>query len=511
MSRLKIAAFSLALFASVQINGAVLEQQEMQLSRGLKMLYADLQEKGDESKKEYVITDPHFILDLPAQEVTVESDLKGTLNLVLDYKNNKLHSESDGINHIIINKMSKYPKEFSNSKKGQLADYTLEGKIIKDMTVDFKQAKPAFFKLTGGEFSKGLIVDLLSSVKESSSTGTNVKVKGIGGYGKELLESFKYNYQHLSSDSPERFSLSVKTTDDNGEYGQEIPLGSYVYRFPSATSLTSVHNFSAALPDFKKIADFIHSENLNDISTWSFNFDGNDKSKIVSGSWKGSGSSVKEGENALKYQHNFFIESTATPDWVSVVQNVKKEPIEGQREKDEAREDAIADGIMNWLISPKTTPFLKLLPLESKIASDTIINYSAIPLSVSKLVANLSWLSKGNGLKVNFDYANNALSSVINLVGGKESFNYAVELYNALSESVTTVFIMPKLSEAARDDLYKTLLNYAEDPTKGDSELKFSVKYNDDGVTIGKKSFYNLLSDLAQFRERHFSSEAGNY
>lgn len=510
MGRLKLAAFSLALAVSVQINGAVLEQQEMQLSRGLKMLYTEMQEKGDEDKKEYVITDPHFILELQPQKIIVESNLQGTLNVILDYKNNKLHSESNGINHFVINKILKSSKA-SHSGVEQIADYTIEGKLVKDITVDFKQAKPALLKLSEEEFNPELVVDLLSSIKDSSATGTDIKVSGIGGYGKELIEYLKSNYKHTSGDAPEQFSFSVKRIDENGEHGQEIPIGNYVYRFPGIGALTSLHDFSASLPAWRKILDFMRSENLNDIATWSFNFDGQDKSKIMNGSWKGSASSVKEGDNALKYEHSFNIESNFSPDWVSAVQKFTKEPIQGKQNEKNTPENMMAEEVMNWLASPKTTAFLTLLPLEAKINSSTAINYTAIPLSISKLVANLSWLSKQKGVKMNFDYANRVLNSQLDIVGGRDVFNSGVDIYNALGDTVSSVFIMPKLSPAARDDLYKTLLNYVEDPAKGDSELKFSVKYDENGVTIGKKSIYNLLSDLAQFRERHFSSEAGNY
>src|SRR5690349_1156767 len=109
------------------------EIQQRQISKEVMVQFEEMNLKGDSSKEEYFLKNPHFFwMDSSATAPTIlgEVDLKGTLKIIADFKGNNIKSESDGLTHIIVR---------SSDPEDEPINFFIDGKINKSIDIDFKK------------------------------------------------------------------------------------------------------------------------------------------------------------------------------------------------------------------------------------------------------------------------------------------------------------------------------------------------------------------------------------
>lgn len=470
--------------------------QEKQLTDHIKVQYQDFEQKGDESKFEITVKDPHFFwVDRSVQppEVLGQIDHKGTLKIWVDIPGNTAKSESEGVTRFILGRSVKPDNVritgLSDSERP--IDFSISGKITKSIEGDFSKIKDTIAKIRTGVFSKDDVLTVLENVKKASVDGSNVKITLAQPLREIALETAKINYQHTSGATPEEFTVNIKSVSENKNH---------VFLDPDKRDSTISGKIS--LPDWSKLSAFAQDPDWKTIPEGKSTWDLSSKSEIDTSTSKGNFSSVQGDNPALTFEiHN---QTDLATDWVKLlIANAKKNPPKQERDGEDYES---MQSIYKWIISPQTLPFLSLIPLQSVFDLNGSFEYANVPTYVAKKGAlALSLLGKKqSGIKLSFNgqggQADNGNLQLV-LVGGRPLFNRLVAIYNTFSESIAPfisqedVDIKP-LTPELKDKLYKLLLSYTADPSVQDKELKFNVKYDHDVVTIGDKTLLQFWADM---------------
>lgn len=473
------------------------EMQQKQLTKEVMLQFEEMDQKGDDSKQEYLIKNPHFFwMDSSSTAPTIlgEIDLKGTLKVTADFKGNHIQTESDGITHIIVH---------SSDPDDQPMNVIVDGKIFKSLDIDFKKIEGAVAQLKAGRPSnQATLLTVLESISKATSEGKNLKITGDSfGTAKNptIIESAKMAYVHTSGATPEEFTLDVKS---NHSLVYISP--TTVYKLPNSGKMDTSYDLKSKLPPWSKLLDYVNMSNKNGLPEASLTGKMTAKSKLGESQWDSSFASKKLENGHYLIEGKLTNESNTSPDWVKEAQGLVVEPLsEGESKPSNKRfETSIEKTVVEWLKSAKTTPFLALIPLQSSLDWNGSMEYMADAgnFSVEKGKLLLSLLGKRKtGIQLNFDYKSGEVNSEMTLLGGRPLFDHGVALYNAFGDSIVSYFKLPKFSSEDQDGLFNLLAKYSEQPGKASSELKFLVKYNRNGVTIGGKDMSQFVGDLSMF------------
>lgn len=472
------------------------EIQQRQLTKEVMLQFEEMDQKGDDSKEEYLIKNPHFFwMDSSATAPTImgEIDLKGTLKVIADYKGNNIKTESDGITHIIVR---------SSDPDDQPMNLFIDGKINKSIDIDFKKIEGPVAQFRAGHSSDQTILSILEAISKASAEGKNLKITG-DNFGTDrnpaLIELVKANYVHTSGVTPEEFTLNIKS---NHSLVTATPTA--IYKLPNSGKIDSSYDIKTKLPAWSKLLEYTKMPHKNGLPEASFDGKMTTKSKLGEGTWDSSFASKKLEGNRYLIEGKMSSDGTNSPDWVKEVQGIEKEPITSLTSKDEDQrsESAMEKMIFDWLKSSKTTAFLTLIPLQSSLNWNGSLEYFAdagnFSVDTGKFIFSLLGKRK-TGIQLNFDYKGGEANSELSLLGGRPLFDHGIALYNAFGDSIASYWRIPKFSSEDKDGLYNLFTKYSEQPGKANTELKFAVKYNKDGVTIGGKDASQFIADLSTF------------
>lgn len=477
------------------------ELQQKQLTKDISMQYQEMQQKGDDSKREIIIKDPHFFwMDTSSMkpEIAGEIDHKGTFTIDVNFAENRIKVEPDGTTHVII---------ASGNSEEKPIDFTVEGKRVAIINLDFDKIAPTLEKLKNGDTSEQNILVLLNAIKSVAGEAKDLKVIASPQERREplLVDLAKFNYVHTSGQTPEEISLQLKTKQKLEYFGS-----SAIYSLPAIGPIDSNYDIIIRLPEWAKLIAYARAPKMQFLPEVSLEVKTEAQSKLGQGVWNGNLFS-KNSEGGRSIASQFHYEGKSNPDWVQQVQNIVKEhSAQGENNQRKELHDAMEVGLYNWLKSPKTTPFLKLFPMQLTSDWKGAMQYAmdAGNFSVGKADFDYSLLGKEKkGLKVLFDYQNGDVNSQVTLVGGRPILDYGIDLYNSFSDSIADLWPMRKISKEMGEGLYKLLVEYVEQPAKAQDELMFIVKYNKDGFTIGKKSLAEMMSDLSTFQKKYLSQK----
>lgn len=484
---------TMAFFIAISANNAIWsELQQKQLTKEISMQYEQMEQKGDESKKEILLKNPHFFwMDTSSMTPTIAAEVnhKGLLKILIDRQQNRIETQSDGSTRVRIN-----PND-----NDQSVDFTIEGKIIKIINIDFQKADPALTKMKAGEMSDQNLLTVLNAIKSASSEGKDLKLYSeSAGNEPTLIEWFKGDYVQSSGETPENFTLKFKIKQNLEYVGSQA-----IYRFPDVNPIDSTYEMKLNLADWSKLLDFARKDRKHLLPAGTFDIKSESKTKISETSWQTSFASKKLEDNKHAIEGKMHYEAKSTSDWVKKIQNIQKEP---KKESGSLSPYAfIEPQIVDWIKSPRTTPFLSLFPLILSSDWNGSLQYSSTDnFSVEKGNFTYSLMGKEkNGLKANLNYENGNYDSAVALVGGRADYDYGIDLYNAFSDSLPQ-FQLKKFSKENRDDLFKVLSKYAEQPEKAASELKFNLHYDKDQqmLKIQNKNFEEFANDLSDFYQR---------
>lgn len=483
-----------ALAFAVATTGSFLsaEVQQRQITKEVTLQFEEMNIKGDASKEEYIVKNPHFFwMDSSASAPTIlgEFDLKGILDVTIDYKGNTIKSQSEGIHHFMLG--SDDPEDALN--------FYVDGKIEKSVNADLKKIEGPIADFRAGRSSNETILSILEAISKASAEGKNLKFTG-DGFGTDrnptLVNSAKADYVHTSGSTPEEFTVNV-----NSVHPLVLATPWAIYRLPNVDKIDYAYSIKTNLPSWAKLLEMVkHRTGLPDAF-----LEGKvtGKSKLGQGQWIHSLTSKKLEENRYRVEGKLTGENTTSPDWVKEFQSVIREPIANPvNTDDQESESFMVKEVYDWLRSPKTTPFLKLFPLQSTTDWNGSLDYSFDNkrFSADKGQLSFSFLGKRKtGIQFDLNYVKGGdTTSNLSLVGGRPLYDHLVALYNAFGDSISSRNF-PKLTSEDRNSLYNLLKKYSDRPEKADSELKFSLKYGKDGATIGGKDINQLGEDLASF------------
>lgn len=468
-----------SLFTSTFLSG---EMQTKQLTEEIKIHYADLEQKGDDSKFEVTLKDPHFYwMDTTGDKPRMigEIDHKGTLKFWVDIPSNVAKAESEGSTHLIFNQ--------TGPANGPI-EMTLHGKMTDLIEGDFSKIKEPIAKLRAGAFSEEDILTLLENVKKASLNGRNVKITLAQAAKEMLLEVANINYQHNSGLTPEEFTISLKASAENKSN-----------LFLEADKRDSTISGKMTLSPWRKLAAFLRHPDWKTIPEGNSEWNITSTSEIDSSLAKIRFSSSQGDNPIIEFEINQKVDLVS--DWVNkLVANVKKNP----PQENENAENQAEIAIYKWLISPQTLPFLNLIPLQSAFDFNGSFEYSAVPAFAAKKGAlSFSLLGqKQSGVQIAFNADEQGRNGDLQLLlaGGRPLFNRLISFYNALENSISSVFSggymgMQPISQEYKEKLYKLLLSYTADPSAAEKQMKFVVKYNKDEVTIGGKTLQQFMAD----------------
>jgi hypothetical protein len=477
--------------------------QQKQLSKEIMVQFEEMNLKGDNSKEEYFLKNPHFFwMDSSATAPTIlgEMDLKGTLKIIADYKGNNIKAESDGITHVIVH---------SSDPEDEPVNFFVDGKINNSIDIDFKKIEGPVAQFREGNFSKQTILPFLEAITKASSEAKNLKFTG-DGFGTDksptIVESSQANYVHTSGATPEEFTWNLKTNQSSAFVGSTA-----VYNFPNSGKMDSSYDLSAKLPAWAKWVEYANDTKKNGFPEGSFNGKMNAKSNFGNGAWEYSLSSKKSEANSFLIETRLKGAGASSPNWVKEFQGVVREPFANEAGKDESKQGFIEKMIYNWVKSPHTTAFLSLLPLENNL--DLSASFEVVPNApnLSREEANnkgffnngkisLSLLgNRKTGILSNFNYKGDEGNSDLALVGGRPLFDHAIALYNAFGDSIASFWRIPKFTAEDKDGLFNLLAKYADQPAKANSELKFSLRFKGDDATLGGKDINEFVAALTKF------------
>lgn len=492
------------------------EAQQKQLTKEIMVQFEEMNLKGDSSKEEYVLKNPHFFwMDSSATAPTIlgEVDLKGTLKITADYKGNTIKSESDGRTHIIVR---------SSDPEEEPMNVFIDGKINKSIDIDFKKIEGPVAQFREGNFSKQTVLPFLEAISKASSEGKDLKITG-DGFGTDknptLVEVAKANYVHTSGVTPEEFTFTIKTNRSTAFVGSTA-----IYKLPDSGKIESSYDSNAKLPAWAKLIEYANAPKKNGFPEASVDGKVNAKSNLGIGSWDYSFNSKKLDGNRSSIGGKLKGVSTNSADWIKNFQGIVREPLSNGAANGESQrpEGMIEKMIYNWVKSPKTTPFLSLLPLESTLDLNGSMEYSADAHKLSpEEVKNKGFFDTGKwslsllgnrktGIQLDVNYKGDEGHAELALLGGRPLFDHGIALYNAFGDSIASYWKLPKFTAEDKEGLFNLLTKYSDQPAKANTELKFSVKFNGDDATIGGKNISEFMGDLARFYHE-FSARQGEF
>lgn len=480
------------------------EIQQRQLTKEIMLQFEEMNQKGDESKEEYVIKNPHFFwMDSSSTAPTIlgEVDLKGTLKVIADYKGNNIKTESDGITHIIAR---------SSDPEVEPMNLFIAGKINKSIDIDFKKVEVPIVQLRAGHSSNQTILTILEAISKASAVGENLKITGDGlatDRDPIMIELAKATYDHTSGATPEEFALNVKSNHSTVYVSPTA-----TYRLPTTGKMDSSYDMKAKLPAWSKLLEFGNSPNKTGFPEAAFSGKMSTKSKLGTGTGDWSLTSKKLESNRYLIEAKFTAGNNTSADWVKEFQGIIREPIANSSNNEENQgAAAIEKMVFDWTKSPKTTPFLSLFPLQSNVDWNGSMEYlvDAGNFSFDKGKMNLSVLgNRKTGILLNMDYKGGGEATTdLTLVGGRPLFDHGIALYNTFGDSIASYWRVPRITTEDKNELYNLLTKYSEQPAKANTELKLAVKYNKDGVMIGGKDASDFVNDLTELYKNYMARQ----
>lgn len=462
------------------------EIQEKQLSKDVKLEYQHLESKGDNDKYEVELKDPHLFFMGTSQtgerKIIGEIDHKGVWKLAVDTKANNANTESEGTTHLLIR---------GKEDEENPIDIIISGKITKSMVGNFAKIKDVISKVKNGNFSSQEVLTILQNIKEAHAEGKNVKI--IAASDPEnalLLDNGTINYLHTSGVTPEEFTFKFNILGDTTNQ-----------MFLTQDTRSSLFSGKLSLAEWSKLWAFSQFPSWKDVPEGKLDWDVHSKSDIETTEAKFLFTSAQ----GKSFQIELHEKVELVSDWIKrFLVKVKENPPE------EDPEDTSAQTIYKWLLAPKTLPLYSLIPLQSFLDFTGSFEYSADPsFMVQKGTAALSLLEKKeSGLKFIFKSENTDKGSLqIVLAGGRSLFNRIINFYNTLEDSL--VPFMPQgtgigvISPEMKEDLFKLLLSYANEPKSEDKDLVLDVKYDGWNITIGNKGLHQFIIDLYQLKSKH--------
>jgi hypothetical protein len=493
MKHIALLSTLLTLSASSLLYGELLEKE---LSPAVKMQYQEMQLVGDAARQEIVIKNPHFYLRDDSDKVVAELDLKGNLNILSNYKENHFEIVSDGSLHVLTT------SDFSD--EDQPMDATVDGKLIGSIDIDYAKAKDSLAALKSGELTEQGFLTLLEATKEAFSEGSNLKI--VDNEDPRLrntpvvLEKVKVGYRLVPGSTPEEFTLNIKAKQDSSLVGYGATFG-----FPEAKKIDSDIEFKVLLPEWKKLIPYVRTSGPKTLPEGVVELKINAKSFMGEGVWDSTIGTKHSEDNRTTIDSKAHYTSQIVANWVELIQKLKKEDFSGSTKNNNPIYGVIEKTLYHWLISPKTTRFLSLLPLQYTLDWNGSMTYVEIPkFTVDKGNFDFSLLGKEKlGIMMVTDYQKEEFKSVLTFVGGRPTIDYGLDLYNSFSDSITEHWKLPKFSDAAKEALSQILSKYTDQSDKASKDMKFPIGYSKEGgVTIGNKPISDFQAEIIIFSDK---------
>ncbi|MGZ3633349.1 MAG: hypothetical protein ACXWM7_03370 [Parachlamydiaceae bacterium] len=470
---------------------------EKKLSSDVILQYEDMQIKKDESKQEVFLKNPHLIIKEASknQKIVGEIDLTGTLNVTANEKAHTYEFAKDGVTRLFFqNESDEKPK----------LDMTINGKMTGLLEMDMASTNPYLTALKAGTLSEEQFVGLLQLIKSSSLMANDLEIAPH-----RILENIKLAYRHTSGTTPEEITMNFKMSEDFSLRGYGSLFG-----FQESKKMETDGEIKLLLPEWKHLVSIIRSpapqaipESFYDMNFHSKSFLGEGASKISLGFKK------LEGER-MSIDTKIHTDGQMAANWVEALQKLKKSDLIGMGREENGTQRVIEEGLYQWIISSKTTPFLNLLPSQISFDWDGSGTYTKTNnrlLDTGHVVVSLLGKEKA-GIRATIDYKDGAIDSQVTLLGGRSTFDYGIDLYNRFVDSfegLSFLSKLPKFSPEAKEDLYQLLLKYVSQPEKSASEMQFVLNYSKDGVLkIGGKNALQFQMDVIQFYQKFLQKTA---
>lgn len=480
--------------SSVSTPEPLLHQKK--LTKDISLQYSDIQKKGDDSKQEIVLTNPHlFIMDSSAMvpAILAEANLEGVLKLLMDQKAHRIESESQGVSRLLL---------ASQDADKPAMVFTVDGNIKKTVDVDPKLLESILPKLRAGQVLEESFLSVLFAIKTLSVEGKDLKVVGFDGNAKQpkLVELLKLDYSNPGLGGAKELDLKLNLKDS-----LDFSWGANLYEWPDAEKMEMEYEAKIKIPG-KSDADWramLEGSNFSHSAGTSGEFKSRGKSSFGKGAWEGS-FVVKSSLGASNHvEGQWHYEADLAGDWVKRWQGIVKSPLAKPSADDfkSALGLGIESTVFKWIKSPRSTPFLSALP--TKIVSDwsgSMLFVAEPDFTPEKFSFKYSLLgAEKQGLFVDMQYEKDAVLMKISLLGGKVLYSHLVALYNLFTDSIVDQYPLPKFSKEAQDKLLSILLEYVDQPGKADSELTFIINASQEGVKIGGKNIDQLGEKLLRF------------
>lgn len=482
---------------ALTINNLESKVIEQSLSEQITFEYTELEKRDDSSPKLYVIQNPKLkITDSENPSQVGEIFLDGTLTLSHEAKDD-FRLNATGTLHL------RTSEEGPVGNISMAKEATIKGSLNGTLNANQEAFRSSLERMKQGDTSEQTILALLESLRKISVEGKDLEIRS-NSQNKDpntVIDSLNFNYAHTNGNQPEEISLQVTATMP------QLVSSEAIYRIPGATPGKSNSNLKINLPEWRKLVIFARNPKETAIPNISLTFDSDGKSDLANATSSGSfNSDLSEGNHKLEGKVKYALQ--ASSDWVQKIQKLERQPLLNQATSEKTDQENFEETVYNWIVSPKTTPFLSMLPLKVNFDWDGSLNYSAAQ-GIGTVNTKYSLLGKEVGINGTMTYALHQFKSEMDIVGGRPTYDYAVNLYNTFNHSIDPNWGLPKISKEAQEEFFKMISEFADQPEETNKKLHFTFTYDDHGARLGKRPIARLVAELAEFYQRHFSKENG--